>query len=82
MKPRQARRQFALCLNDGGAEDLLYRKVYQVLPDKRGEVKGFLRVIDESGEDYLYPAKQFVLLDLPQTARRLLSSPAQTLRAA
>lgn len=82
MKPRQARQLFALCLNDGGAEDLLPRKVYQVLPDKRDAAKGFLRVIDESGEDYLYPAKQFVLLDLPQTARRLLSSASQTLRAA
>jgi hypothetical protein len=46
------------------------RKIYVALPDSRAEKLGQIRVIDESGEDYLYPAESFVALTLPQPIRR------------
>ncbi len=62
--------RFALCVESHGAEDLEARKVYRLLPDRAAAAAGYLRVIDDSGEDYLYPADYFVLLELPQAAKR------------
>ncbi len=60
---------FLLCVkNDAYPASLEVRKIYRVLPDLDAAGKGFVRVIDESGEDYLYPADLFVPVDLPQTA--------------
>ncbi len=64
--------RFAICLKNKGSEDLVIRKVYQVLPDEHAAKKGLLRVIDESGEDYLYPANYFFMIDLPQKVERTL----------
>ena len=64
--------RFAICLKNKGSEDLTVRKVYQVLPDENAAKKGLLRLIDESGEDYLYPASYFFLIDLPQKVERTL----------
>ncbi len=64
--------RFAICLRNKGCEDLVVRKVYQVLPDERAEQEKYLRVIDESGEDYLYPASYFCLIELPQKVERAL----------
>ena len=64
--------RFAICLKNKGAEDLIVRKLYQVLPDERAEKKGLLRVVDESGEDYLYPANFFFTIDLPRKIERVL----------
>ena len=64
--------RFAICLKNRGSEDLIVRKVYQVLPDERAEKQGLLRIIDESGEDYLYPTGYFFFLDLPQKVERVL----------
>src|SRR5438034_4712039 len=61
---------YALCVENRGAEDLEIRKVYRVLPDKTAAATGYVRVIDESGEDYLYPADYFVPVELPQKAKR------------
>ena len=59
--------KLAVCVsNKGYPASLELHKVYQVLPDKDAQADGDLRVIDESGEDYLYPAEYFVLVDLPQ----------------
>lgn len=63
-------KRFAICVQNRGAEDLDVHKVYRVLPDKAAAVEGYLRVIDESGEDYLYPANYFVFVALPQKAKR------------
>jgi len=71
MKNRSLTR-FAICLKNKGSEDLIVRKVYQVLPDEKAEKQGLLRVIDESGEDYLYPANYFFFVDLPQKVERAL----------
>jgi hypothetical protein len=63
-------KKFALCVQNHGAEDLDLRKVYRVLPDKTAAAAGYLRVIDDSGEDYLYPTDYFVFLELPHKAKR------------
>jgi hypothetical protein len=63
-------KRFAICVENRGAEDLDIRKVYRVLHDKAAAATGYLRVIDESGEDYLYPADYFVLVELPRKAKR------------
>ena len=65
-------RTFALCIENRDCEDLEKRKVYQVLPDEAAESEGYLRIIDESGEDYLYPESFFVLVQLPREAQEAL----------
>lgn len=61
-----------LCVEDGGAEDLETRKVYQVLPDRDAAREGYIRVVDESGEDYVYPSDLFVPVRLPAAVTRRL----------
>ena len=63
-------KRFAICVESRGAEDLDVRKVYRVLHDKDAAATGYVRIIDESGEDYLYPADYFVFVELPQKAKR------------
>jgi hypothetical protein len=63
---------FALCIENKDCEDLDKRKIYQTLADKEAEKDGYLRVIDESGEDYLYPQSYFVLIQLPREAQEAL----------
>ena len=63
-------RGFAICVENRGAEDLDIRKVYRVLHDKDAAATGYVRVIDESCEDYLYPAAYFVFVELPRKAKR------------
>ncbi|HMF16764.1 MAG TPA: hypothetical protein VKE98_06120 [Gemmataceae bacterium] len=68
--------RFAICIdNSHYPASLDFHKVYRVLADVDAEEDGDLRVIDESGEDYLYPADYFVLVELPgSTARTLKKS--------
>jgi hypothetical protein len=75
MKTDKRRSRFVLCLRNDGADDLEIRKVYQLLPDASAAREGFARVIDESGEDYLYPAGFFVRVKLPASVSRALASP-------
>ena len=64
-------KQFAVCLkNDGYEVSLERRKIYQVLPDADAAKHKQVRVIDESGEDYLYPQSFFAPIELPQPIRR------------
>ena len=71
------KKQFAICVRNEGAEDLEIRKVYQILPDARAAKDKHVRVIDESGEDYLYPAEFFIPLTLPREVERALSTPTR-----
>lgn len=64
--------RYALCVENKDSEDLEKRKLYVVVPDAEAAKEGYLRVIDESGEDYLYPASYFVLLDVPAEAQKAL----------
>jgi hypothetical protein len=62
--------QFAVCIsNSEYPVSLELHKIYRVLPDEDAEQDGDLRVIDESGEDYLYPAEWFMKLELPAEVR-------------
>jgi hypothetical protein len=65
---------FALCIENRDCEDLEKRKIYQILPDDEAEKEGYLRIIDESGEDYLYPQSYFVLVQLPREAQEALQA--------
>lgn len=72
MDAKETQLNFAVCISNTGYEDLEVRKVYRVLPDAKAVEVGCLRVIDESGEDYLYPVDRFVVLDLPEAERERL----------
>ena len=62
-----------MCIHDKAYEASLERnKIYVVLSDADAELEGDLRVVDESGEDYLYPADWFVALDVPKAVRESL----------
>jgi len=61
------KKRFVVCIrNTGYPASLERRKIYQALADADAEAHSLVRVIDESGEDYLYPEKFFLALDLPQ----------------
>ena len=72
MRGQQASSSFALCVEDGGMEDLEARKLYQILPDREAAREGYIRVVDESGEDYMYPSDLFVPVRLPAAVVRRL----------
>lgn len=65
-------RKFVLCIKNKDCEDLELRKVYPVLPDKKASQEGYLRLVDESGEDYLYPESYFVAVTLSSKAQNAL----------
>ena len=66
-------RRFVICINDGGyVDDLKVRTVYQVLPDESAAKSKYIRVIDETGEDYLYPADLFATIELPHELEKVL----------
>ena len=70
--------RFAICVdNSEYPVSLEIHKIYRVFPDEDAEQDGDLRIIDESGEDYLYPADYFVLVDLPQNTARVLEKSFQ-----
>ena len=71
-------RRFAVCVrNDGYEASLEQNKIYTVLPDQQAERDGDLRVIDESGEDYLFSADRFVAIEVPAAVRASLLKSAQ-----
>jgi hypothetical protein len=71
------RLKFVLCLRNGGYEvSLERRKLYPVLDDRDAARHGQIRIVDESGEDYLYPADLFVSIDLPLPVRRAVLAAA------
>ena len=64
-------KQFALCLKNRGNEaSLILGKVYRVLPDARAAKDDLVRIIDESGDDYLFHKTQFAFVDFPQGVRK------------
>jgi hypothetical protein len=64
--------RFAICVDTDDPDLLTPRMVYQVLPDDNAAKSDYLRVIDNEGEDYLYPARYFVLVDFPQPVQQVL----------
>ena len=82
MRVQQSSGSFALCVEDGGMEDLEARKLYQILPDREAAREGYIRVVDESGEDYIYPSDLFVRVRLPAAVVRRLRRPTRSRSAA
>jgi hypothetical protein len=73
MKPRKLRANFAVCIdNHGYAASLELHKIYRVVPDEHAATDGDIRVVDESGEDYLYSADRFVEIEPPQIVKQSL----------
>jgi hypothetical protein len=64
--------RFAVCVNTDDSDLLTPRMLYQVLPDESAGRSDYVRVIDNEGEDYLYPAEYFMFLDLPREVERAL----------
>lgn len=75
MATRSTRKRFVVCLRNKGYEvSLERRKIYQVLRDPDAANHKQIRVIDESGEDYLYPQNFFAPIELPQSLRRAVQA--------
>jgi hypothetical protein len=72
MKKKQQHELFALCVENKDCENLERRKIYRTIPDNDASKKGYIRVIDESGEDYLHPKSYFVVIQLPREAEEAL----------
>ncbi|HUE76511.1 MAG TPA: hypothetical protein VMM83_01090 [Longimicrobiales bacterium] len=73
----ETRRQFFLCIrNDGYAASLQVRTVYSAFSDPEAESHGMLRILDESGEDYLFPASMFVPIEVPEAAVEVFAGAA------
>ena len=71
------RSTYLVCLDNGGyPASLEPRKIYRQLPDVRAEQGGFVRVVDESGEDYLYPSRLFTPISVPEAVERAFSGVA------
>lgn len=79
MKKKASRgARFAVCLNNEGYKaSLEVGKLYRVIPDGEAEAHGYLRVVDESGEDYAFTADRFHYVELPATVEKALLSAAQ-----
>ena len=69
----KAKTRFAVCVKNKGYEaSLEIGKLYRVIPDDTAERHGYLRIIDESGEDYGYAATCFFAIDVPKPLERVL----------
>ena len=70
---KQPTKQFALCVDNSDYEmDLTIGKVYPTIADGRAEKDDFVRIVDESGEDYLYHQSHFVFVDFPTPVKKVL----------
>ena len=77
MTMRTAAKRFVVCLRNTGYEaSLERRKIYRALPDADAARHRQIRIIDESGEDYLYPQEFFAPIELPQPIRRAVLAAA------
>jgi hypothetical protein len=70
----KAKSTYILCIDDRDCGDLEKGKVYPKISDPKAKRDGFIRVIDESGEDYLYPESYFVPVEIPAEARQTLDA--------
>lgn len=68
---KQSEKEFAVCLGNAGNEaSLILGKVYRILPDARAAKADLIRIVDESGEDYLFDKSQFVRVEFPAAVRK------------
>jgi hypothetical protein len=75
MRKRTRKLRFALCIdNEAYAASLEKYKIYRIIPDEVAERHGDIRIIDESGEGYLFSARRFVVVGLPPRAKRAFAT--------
>lgn len=72
MANNKSRANFVVCVSNEGCDDLTAWKVYRVMPGAKAAEEDYPRIVDDSGEDYLYPAQPFVEVDVPQAAEDAL----------
>ncbi|MCB0212330.1 MAG: hypothetical protein KDJ52_23515 [Anaerolineae bacterium] len=72
IKQNNIQLRFVVCIRNEGSDDLSLRKIYQILPDEAAAEENFIRVIDDSGEDYLYPANYFIQIELSKEIEQAL----------
>jgi hypothetical protein len=73
MEGESTQPRFAVCIdNRAYSDDLKVRTIYQVLPDDSAAKSNYIRVVDETGEDYSYPAEYFVLIEVPSEVQKAL----------
>lgn len=72
MKRKKQEPQFVVCVRNEDCEDLELRKIYRVMPDEAAAEDSYIRIIDESGEDYLYPAAYFLPIELSKALEKAL----------
>ena len=82
MKQHKIELRFVVCVQNQGCDDLELSKVYRVIADESAARDGYVRIVDESGEDYLYPADHFISVTVPQEAERALLAATNVLAAA
>jgi len=71
MEPESTQPCFAVCINNSAhPDDLKARTIYQVLADESAARSNYIRVVDETGEDYLYPVELFVIINVPAEAQK------------
>ena len=66
------KRDFAICIRTDDPDLLTPRRIYQVLPDEGAAKSKYVRVVDNEGEDYLYPASYFLFVDFPRAVAEAL----------
>lgn len=72
-RPSKSRARFVVCIKNKGYEaSLEIGKLYRVIPDREAERHGYLRIVDESGEDYGYTATRFFAIDVPRPLEKVL----------
>lgn len=72
MSEKELSPQFAICIHTHDPDLLTPRMIYRVLPDESAQRSDYIRIIDNEGEDYLYPADYFVIADLPRSVSNQL----------
>jgi len=70
---KEPKRNYVICIRAEESSDIEVRKVYEILPDEIAAKRGYLRVVDESGEDYLYPKECFAPVHLAEETVRALA---------
>jgi hypothetical protein len=70
--PANPKLQFAICIRTDDSDLLTPRRIYEVLPDKSAAKSQYIRVVDNEGEDYLYPAAYFLFVEFPPAVEQAL----------
>ena len=69
---QESKPQFAICINTDDPDLLTPRMIYEVLPDENAAKSNYVRVIDNEGEDYLYPTEYFISVNFPHAIEKTL----------